>query len=169
MATIVYHPTDRRTFKACRTCRQQKARCLFDEKPPCNRCRATGRDCVFEEIGKSKARLRRQAQVDNVRHQPASRMSVLPFSLSPNQATEKGLHVEAMEVTVMIHATATASAVYLRKFSSSTANCPWEWESISMSVDVETRTRKARPLRSRRPHPTSTSSILMHPSQLCMT
>ncbi|KAL2827362.1 hypothetical protein BDW59DRAFT_160327 [Aspergillus cavernicola] len=49
--TIVYRSTGKKTFKACRTCRLQKARCIINTaSPPCRRCRATGRDCVFEEI-----------------------------------------------------------------------------------------------------------------------
>ena len=50
---VTYRSTQMRTFKACRTCRLQKTRCIGAENPPCRRCRATGRDCVFEELGSS--------------------------------------------------------------------------------------------------------------------
>ncbi|KAL4876347.1 hypothetical protein BJY04DRAFT_223136 [Aspergillus karnatakaensis] len=59
---VVYRATNRRTFKACRTCRLQKARCIINTpNPPCRRCRATGRDCIFEEITGGNTSRRRTA------------------------------------------------------------------------------------------------------------
>ncbi|KAL4791069.1 hypothetical protein BDV19DRAFT_393434 [Aspergillus venezuelensis] len=50
---VVYRAASRRTLKACRTCRLQKTRCIINTpNPPCRRCRSTGRDCVFEEVGR---------------------------------------------------------------------------------------------------------------------
>ncbi|KAH8892178.1 hypothetical protein GQ53DRAFT_134577 [Thozetella sp. PMI_491] len=58
---FVFRSTRQRTFKACRTCRQQKARCHDADDPPCRRCRATGRDCIFDIFApQGKRRLLRQ-------------------------------------------------------------------------------------------------------------
>ncbi|KAL4903573.1 hypothetical protein BDW74DRAFT_179570 [Aspergillus multicolor] len=59
MSQSIVYRSAKRTFKACRTCRLQKARCIVNTPhPPCSRCRATGRDCVFEEIGSKNIRKR---------------------------------------------------------------------------------------------------------------
>lgn len=81
--TIVYKATRPRTFKACRTCRLQKARCIIDgENPPCKRCNTTGRDCVFEELGNARSsRKRGQSAAAGEDGQEDKRPKcVLPFS-----------------------------------------------------------------------------------------
>ncbi|KAI1359002.1 hypothetical protein F5Y08DRAFT_320624 [Xylaria arbuscula] len=41
-----------RRLKACQTCRRQKMRCDGNPETPCQRCVNTGKDCVFDLVGR---------------------------------------------------------------------------------------------------------------------
>lgn len=47
-------PATTRIFKACRNCRRQKMKCLGSSNSPCPRCRNSGVECVFDEVGRRK-------------------------------------------------------------------------------------------------------------------
>lgn len=56
-----------KTFKACRHCRRLKMRCEGNGIPPCQRCAASGAECVYDAIESSKKRKR--AEEENLREE----------------------------------------------------------------------------------------------------
>lgn len=66
-APRVYSPepetSPAKTFKACRHCRRLKMRCEGNGIPPCQRCTASGAECVYDAIESSKKRKRAEEEI----------------------------------------------------------------------------------------------------------
>ncbi len=101
----VFKVTARKTFKACRACRLQKARCESEKNAPCRRCQDNGRDCIFDDLHTRKRDL---SLVDNVA--TSTKKPRLPIPLILLYAEERPL--TCMLLLVGTSSSRTKFAVY---------------------------------------------------------
>ncbi|KDN37751.1 hypothetical protein K437DRAFT_259683, partial [Tilletiaria anomala UBC 951] len=87
-------PKPSRGAKACTNCRRLKMRCVGAEKgPPCNRCRNSGHDCIFEQSNRGKKGnkgQRAEAMAQSLKKMEATLATVLKSIRHPSLAAQLG-------------------------------------------------------------------------------